>query len=586
MSTTQSELRLATLLDERETVTKLHETVVASVQTNEDKLPTESQAQMIRSYREKEIALDEEISNLTEDVERNRRAVESSKAIRRVLAGGHDGVEQNGEEIAYRSMAAYARDVILTRNDNTSAKIAAQFADQAEIQAAKERLQLATRTPANTLSSNVGGLIPPQHIDQIFQVIQTERPIVASAQRASLERGSLTYPVVTTRPVVAVQATQKTEAGNTGMVIDMVTATASTYLGGGDLSWQAVNWSTPNALDMWFRLAASDYALKTETDAASVVSASAFLFNISSTLAATPTFAQLMTAIAAGGGDVYANSGRMADTVYMAPDRYWYALGLTSDSSLSFGQTGALNINGESRNLNVVVSRGLNAGEIIVGDSDGLLVAETPGAPVELRVTEPAIGGYEVGIIGAFEAVVVDAATFEQVEYALRDYGSREVMEVLADRAAAGAFNGGTITSTLSIEPATGPVLSLGPALGFALLEMADATTQVVATFSAGGELDLETTGTAITPLIVAPQTPLDAGKRVASFFAHNAGSEASGFLRGGYFFTKLSAAPADAELAAGELALWFDKTNGAAKLKIKGKSANGTVVQGEVALS
>jgi hypothetical protein len=117
-------------------------------------------------------------------------------------------------------------------------------------------------------------------------------------------------------------------------------------------------------------------------------------------------------------------------------------------------------------------------------------------------------------------------------------------------------------------------------------VEMADATTQVVATFSAGGELDLETTGTAITPLIVAPQTPLDAGKRVASFFAHNAGSEASGFLRGGYFFTKLSAAPADAELAAGELALWFDKTNGAAKLKIKGKSANGTVVQGEVALS
>jgi len=98
--------------------------------------------------------------------------------------------------------------------------------------------------------------------------------------------------------------------------------------------------------------------------------------------------------------------------VYMAPDRYWFAVGLTSDSSLSFGQTGMLNINGESRSLQVVVSRGLNAGEIIVGDSDGLLVAETPGAPVELRVTEPAIGGYEVGLIGAFEAVVVDNGAF------------------------------------------------------------------------------------------------------------------------------------------------------------------------------
>ena len=56
----------------------------------------------------------------------------------------------------------------------------------------------------------------------------------------------------------------------------MQTATASTYLGGGDLSWQAINWSTPNALDLWFRLAASDYALKTEQDAAQVLQHSAF----------------------------------------------------------------------------------------------------------------------------------------------------------------------------------------------------------------------------------------------------------------------------------------------------------------------
>jgi hypothetical protein len=62
-----------------------------------------------------------------------------------------------------------------------------------------------------------------------------------------------------------------------------------------------------------------------------------------------------------------------------------------------------------------VISRGLNAGEIIVGDSAGLLVAETAGAPVELRVVEPAIGGVEVGIIGAFEAVVVDAGAFASI---------------------------------------------------------------------------------------------------------------------------------------------------------------------------
>lgn len=59
-----------------------------------------------------------------------------------------------------------------------------------------------------------------------------------------------------------------------------------------------------------------------------------------------------------------------------------------------------------------------------------------------------------------------------------------------------------------------------------------------------------------------------------------------SSISENGYFTTRKVAAPADGELAASEVALWFDATNGAAKLKIKGKSANGTVVTGEVALA
>lgn len=53
-----------------------------------------------------------------------------------------------------------------------------------------------------------------------------------------------------------------------------------------------------------------------------------------------------------------------------------------------------------------------------------------------------------------------------------------------------------------------------------------------------------------------------------------------------GYFTTRKITIIADAELAASEVALWFDSTDGAGKLKIKGKTANGTVVVGEVALA
>jgi HK97 family phage major capsid protein len=402
---TQLETRLQNRVERRGLIQGQHEELLRERGDNDLSAADKEQ---ISVWRTAITELDSEIEQLTEDVEAHKKAMARSAALVRSRLESTPGVDEDGDGVVYRDMATYARDVILTRDTQTAGMIQARVGDPAEIAAAEARLELLKRTPANTLSSNVGGLTPQQHIAQIFQVIQTARPIVESAQRATLERGVLSYPKVTTRPVVAVQTTQKTEAGNTGMVIDMQTATASTYLGGGDLSWQAINWSTPNALDMWFRLAASDYALKTEQDAAGVVSANAYLNNIASTLAATPTFAQFMTAVGAGYAEVYANSGRIANTIYMAPDRFGYMLGLTSDAFSQFVDVGQSGVGP----LRVVISRGLNAGEIIVGDSDGLLVAETAGAPVELRVVEPAIGGVEVGIIGAFEAVVVDNGAF------------------------------------------------------------------------------------------------------------------------------------------------------------------------------
>jgi hypothetical protein len=59
-----------------------------------------------------------------------------------------------------------------------------------------------------------------------------------------------------------------------------------------------------------------------------------------------------------------------------------------------------------------------------------------------------------------------------------------------------------------------------------------------------------------------------------------------SRFNKDGVFMTKVTTAPADGDLTSGEVALYFDSTNGAAKLKIKAKQADGTVRTGEVALT
>jgi len=412
-TTHQSRITLGRLTDEREVIHRKHESKLAEVNARENPMPTEDERELLRNWREQLGQFDEQILAVSDAVEADEKAEEESKKVRQALSGGPYGVEADGDGIVYRDFHSYAFDYFITRtNVREAVKIAKQWGvTENDVQAAAQRLDLIKRTPANTLSSNVAGLAPDQHIAEIFQVIDNSRPIVQSARRVGLERGTLTYPKVTTKPVVAVQGTEKTEAGNTGLVVDMETTTASTYLGGGDLSWQAINWSTPNALRLWFDEVTADYALKTEQDAAQVISHSAFTYNISSTLGATPTFAEFMTAVGAGGSDVFTNSGRMANTVYMAVDRFWYLFGTTSDAAAQF-----TTVSGEGVGpLRFVASRGLDSGVVIVGDRNALLVAETDGAPVEMQVVEPAIGGVEVGLIGAFEAVVVDDGAFAMI---------------------------------------------------------------------------------------------------------------------------------------------------------------------------
>ena len=62
--------------------------------------------------------------------------------------------------------------------------------------------------------------------------------------------------------------------------------------------------------------------------------------------------------------------------------------------------------------LKVVGSYGFDQNTAIVGDSGALLIGENAGNPVEMRVIEPNIGGWQLGVIGAFNAVAFDVNRF------------------------------------------------------------------------------------------------------------------------------------------------------------------------------
>lgn len=414
MVKTQTERTLENRIAAREHVHAQMEALLGELDGN---MPDEAQDGVLKRHRSDLATYDNDILVLSEQVDADRAAAKKSEEIRRasqIVAGVADADEDG---IVYRTMASYARDVLLTSGDRVIRSQVDSAVSQDEVRRAGERLELLKRTPATTLTSDIAGLTPPQHIAEIMQIIDNSRPLVeAAGRKATLRQLTVTYPQVDATPVVAVQGTQKTEAGNTGLDVSMVTKTASTYLGGGNLSWQAIEFSDPGTLELWFREAAAHYALMTETDAATVTSASAFLNNVSSPLGATPTYVELLAGIGAGGAEVYANSGRIANAVILAPDRWWYMMGLATASPFGFGGgQGGIEVDANSPRLRVVVSRGLNAGEIIVGDLDGLLVAENGGAPVRLLVSEPAIAGVEVGLVGAFEAAVVDDGAFSLI---------------------------------------------------------------------------------------------------------------------------------------------------------------------------
>lgn len=247
------------------------------------------------------------------------------------------------------------------------------------------------------------------------------------------------------------------------------------------------------------------------------------------------------------------------------------------------------------------------------------------------------MAGYESASLAAIETVLdgLDEATAAEVYAATLQFAARALAAVAASRAdvAVGAVAPLVLTSTgatetpLALEAAAdqteqsdadlfyitaaggGKVVRVDPQ-GDMYLNLAEHTTapgpsgpgiKIDGQGNASDSYILVTDGVAnvfeLTPagiqvygtvvdretVYVEPIVTLDVG--IAN--VHIEGSAgAFRLLRTGHAVITNHAAPADGELVAGELALWFDQTNGAAKLKLKGKSANGTVVVGEVALT
>jgi len=403
-------MRLERLVDERKRTQEKIEDQLELAEDDKRDL-SEPEQGMLEKHRGRIAELDDEIGLLTLDLERADKVQQASALVR-----GPQTVEVGEGAIVYRTFAAYARDELIKRYPQI-ASLAAGDPSRASI--VRDEAVARLERVVNTTTSDIAGLLPPQYLAQIQDIINSTRPVVASGRFVPLLTGKLTYPRITSRPAVLKQGAEKTEAGAGTMSVVMDTVNADTYLGGGDLSWQTINWATPDALQLWFDLAAEAYARQTETAACSELgTAGGGTIAVPLGTAGTESFAQWRAAVLSALNTIYNQTGgrAMSDSLWVSATRFFQLAGLGTDQILQVSAVGNMDIGsmtGTWSGLRVIGSYGFtNTNAAIVGDASALLVSESPNAPVEMRAVEPNIGGMQVGVIGGFKSKVFDPNRF------------------------------------------------------------------------------------------------------------------------------------------------------------------------------
>ena len=187
MQESQTERRLGLKIGERDQVHRSHEELLEVL---DGKPPNDAQKDQLKNFRSDLADLDLEVAELSEQLVKDRAAAEQSAQIRKARTAALGVADADGENVVYRTMATYARDVLMTHGDRYArAAVENSGVGDSEVKRAAQRLEALSRTPATTLTSDLAGLNPPQHIAQIFQVIQTRRDLVeAAGTRATLNK--------------------------------------------------------------------------------------------------------------------------------------------------------------------------------------------------------------------------------------------------------------------------------------------------------------------------------------------------------------------------------------------------------------
>jgi HK97 family phage major capsid protein len=356
----------------------------------------EPEKAQVAELRSRVTALVDQLGPLRET---SKLAIESRNRAR-LIDEELQGARNRGQigNVEYRSAGAYIADLYLANMGDNGAM---------------SRMEVFNRVAAHQTTADNPGLLPETIVSPLVNFIEVARPICATLGPQDLGSGAWSYARVTQHTQVGKQAGEKTELASRKMLITKTPLGADTFGGYVNVSKQDINRSSPAILDMVINDLAQQYAIETEEEAATVMTAAATAGPV---IPASPTGANVATAIWGAAGSVFAaTKGQGRTVVAVSPDQLGaigplfptvnpqnaYSTGFPV-GSIGQGEQGSIS------GLTVIMSAGLATDTILVYSTAAVKAFEYRYG--NLQVVEPSVWGVQVGYAGDFDCVVVEAA--------------------------------------------------------------------------------------------------------------------------------------------------------------------------------
>ena len=389
MSATDAMLaRLQAELEERRTF--MDGLVEAAQDAGRDMTPEESE--LYTRARDRMRVVAGQMEPLAEGA---RIAIDSSRRTEELRTAYAGARNPQAVAVEYRTAGAYIADLYLSRLGDADAA---------------QRQDLYHRVAAHQTTADNPGLLPETIVSPLVNFVDVSRPIVGVLAPQDLGSGSWAYARVTQHTQVGRQSAEKTELPSRKMTITKTPLGADTYGGYVNVSKQDINRTSPAILDMVVNDLAGQYAIETEAEAATVLTAAA---QTGPVIPATPTGLNIAAAIWGAAGSVFAaTKGQGRTVVAVSPDQLgiigpiFPGINPTNAYSSGFNVPTEQGAQGAISGLTIVMSAGLAADTILVFSTAAAKAFEYRYG--NLQVVEPSVWGVQVGYAGDFDVVVIE----------------------------------------------------------------------------------------------------------------------------------------------------------------------------------